>query len=307
MENVEDIAIIGAGSAGYTAALYAAREEFKTLVITGVERGGQLMLTTIVENYPGFPDGIMGPDLMDKFSKQAENFGARFINDNVTDIDFNVRPFKISIGPESYYAKSIILALGASAKWLGIPTEQKLIGHGISSCATCDGAFFKNKNVIVVGGGDTAMGDAMFLTKFASSVTIVHRRDKFRASMIMQERALSNPKIKAIYDTVIDEAIGEEKVTGAKLRNLKTNQLTTMPIDGIFVAIGHSPNTSFLKGKLEMDQSGYIITHDEVKTKIEGVFAAGDVVDRVYRQAITAAGSGAKAAIEAREYLQSLK
>lgn len=307
MENVEDVVIIGGGSAGFSAAIYTAREEFKTLVITGVERGGQLMLTTLVENYPGFPEGVMGPELMEKFSNQAKNFGARFLGDNVTDIDFKSKPFKISVGDKTYLAKSVILALGSSAKWLDVKSEQKMIGHGVSSCATCDGAFFKKKDVIVVGGGDTAMTDAIFLTKFVNSVTIVHRRDKLRASKIMQDRAKTNPKIKIIYDTVVEEVLGDVKVSGAKLRNLKTNAISTINVDGIFVAIGHCPNTAFLKGKIKLDEYGYIVTHDEVKTDIEGVFAAGDVVDTVYRQAVTAAGSGAKAAIEARDYLLKLK
>ncbi|MGD0728970.1 MAG: thioredoxin-disulfide reductase [Candidatus Micrarchaeaceae archaeon] len=306
MENAENVIIIGAGPAGYTAAMYTAREDFKPIVITGIARGGQLMLTTKIENYPGFPEGILGPDLMDMFSKQAESFGTRFINDNVTDIDLSKSPFRISVGNDTYYAKAVILAMGASAKWLNIESEQKFIGKGVSSCATCDAAFFKHKNVIVIGGGDTAMEDSLFLTKFADSVTIVHRRNEFRASKIMQSRVLANPKIRVLFDTGIEEIMGNEKVNAVKLKNLKTNEVATLPIDGVFVAIGYTPNTSFLEGKLKLDEKGYIITKDEVKTDIEGVFVAGDVADKVYRQAITAAGSGAKAALEVRNYLQEL-
>jgi thioredoxin reductase (NADPH) len=306
MEKVEDIIIIGGGPAGYTAAIYAAREDFKTLVISGALRGGQLMLTTLVENYPGFPEGIQGPELMDLFRKQAENFGAKFIDDDVSEVDFSKKPFKVVVDSKTHYANSIIIALGASANWLGLESEKKLIGKGVSSCATCDGAFFKKKNVLVVGGGDTAMGDALFLTRFADSVTIVHRRDKFRASKIMQERVKSNPKIKIMLDCVVEEVIGKEKVTGVKVKNLLINDTTVLDIDGIFVAIGHSPNTACLKDKIKLDDHGYVVTKDEVKTNVEGVFAAGDVSDKVYRQAITAAGSGSKAAIEARDYLQHI-
>ncbi len=307
MENVEELIIIGSGPAGYTAAIYAAREEFRPLVFCGIQRGGQLTLTTTVENYPGFPDGVNGPDLMELFRKQAENFGARLMDENVSEVDFSKRPFKVIAGEKDYYANSVILAVGASAKWLGLESEQRLIGRGVSSCATCDGAFFKKKNVIVVGGGDTAMEDSLFLTKFAESVTIVHRRDRFRASKIMQKKVKSNPKIKILPNTVVEEVMGQEKVTSVKLKNLADKSSTTLPIDGIFIAIGYSPSTSFLKGKIKLDERGYIVTKDEVMTEIEGVFAAGDVSDWVYRQAVTAAGSGAKAAIEARDYLQNLK
>ena len=280
MENVEDLIIMGGGPAGYTAAIYTAREDFKPLVLSGFQAGGQLMITGVVENYPGFPDGILGPDLMDLFRKQAEKFGARFINDDVTDVDFSKKPYKIMVGDKEYYANSIILALGASAKWLGIESEQRLTGKGVSSCGTCDGPFFKNKNVALVGGGDTAMEDALFVAKFASSVTIVHRRDKFRASRIMQERVLSNPKVKVIYNAVVEEVLGQEKVTGVKIKDVKTDQATTLDVEGLFVAIGYSPNTGFLKGKLKLDDLGYIVTKDEVKTAIEGVFVAGDVADQ---------------------------
>ncbi len=307
MQDIEDIIIIGGGPAGYTAAIYTAREDFKPLVISGIQSGGQLMLTNVVENYPGFPDGVLGPDLMELFRKQAERFGARLMNENVTEVDFTKRPFKVSVDSKDYYANCVILALGASAKWLNIESERKFIGKGVSSCATCDAPFFKNKNVIVVGGGDTAMEDSLFLTKFASSVTIVHRRDQLRASKIMQERVKSSPKIKMMFNSVVEEIMGQEKVTGVKIRNITDNKTATINIDGIFVAIGYTPNTSFLKGKLNLDEQGYIKAKEEVRTEIDGVFVAGDVADKVYRQAVTAAGSGTKAALEARNYLQSLK
>ncbi|MGC8651971.1 MAG: thioredoxin-disulfide reductase [Candidatus Micrarchaeia archaeon] len=303
---VEDLIIIGAGPAGYTAAIYAARDNFKPLVISGLEPGGQLLLTTTVENYPGFPEGVEGSQLMDLFKKQAEKFGSRFVFDEVTDVDFSTRPFKVRTGSSEYEANSIIIATGAKARWLGIESEKKFIGKGVSSCATCDAAFFKGKNVIVVGGGDTAMEDSIYLTKFASSVTIVHRRDQFRASKIMQDRVFANPGIKVIWDSVVEEILGDKKVTGVKIRNVKTNAITEMPIDGVFVAIGYDPVTKFIGDKLDVDELGYLKTIDDVKTKIPGVFVAGDVADRVYRQAITAAGSGAKAALEVRAYLQSL-
>jgi thioredoxin reductase (NADPH) len=307
MENLEDIIIIGGGPAGYTAAIYAAREDFKPLVISGSQAGGQLMLTSAVDNYPGFPDGVLGPDLMDLFRKQAERFGARLINDDVTEVDFTKRPFRVLVGQKEYNAKCVIIALGASAKWLGIESEKKFIGKGISSCATCDAPFFRNKNVVAVGGGDTAMEDSLFLTKFASTVTLIHRKDSFRASKIMQQKVLANPKIKVIFNSVVEEVLGTEKVNGVKIKNVLTGEVTTLSTDGLFVAIGHSPNTSILKGKLKLDDLGYVIAKDEVKTEIKGVFVAGDVADRVYRQAITAAGSGSKAALEARNYLQNLK
>ena len=304
---VEDLIIIGSGPAGLTAALYTAREDFKPLVITGVNAGGQLLLTTTVENFPAFPDGVYGSELVDLMRKQAEKFGSRFVAEDVTSIDLSSRPFNIKTSSSEYQAKSIIIATGASAKWLGIPSEQRFVGKGVSSCATCDAPFFKNKNVVVVGGGDTAMEDSIFLTKFTNSVTIIHRRDAFRASKIMQERIFSNPKIKVIWDSAIDEILGDSKVTSIKIKNLKTGEITQKDIDGVFVAIGYQPNTKYLAGSLALDDQGYIITKDEVKTDIDGVFVAGDVADKRYRQAITAAGSGAKAALEAREYLQKLE
>jgi thioredoxin reductase (NADPH) len=307
MENIENLIIIGSGPAGYTAAMYAAREDFKPLMISGAAKGGQLMLTTTVENYPGFPEGIMGPDLMELFRKQAERFGTRFIDDNVTDVDLSSRPFKVMTATGVLQANSIIISTGASARWLGLESEQRLIGHGVSSCATCDAFFYKGKDVIVVGGGDTAMEDSLFLTKFAKSVTIVHRKAEFRASRIMQERVRSNPKIKIIFNSTVEEILGKEKVNGVKLKNLASGETTQMEVDGLFVAIGYTPNTAFLKGKLNLDENGYIIAKDEVKTNINGIFVAGDVADRKYRQAVTAAASGTKAALEARAYLQELR
>ncbi len=300
---IENLIIIGSGPAGYSAALYAAREDFKPLLIGGFQRGGQLTLTGIVENYPGFPDGIDGTALMEMFRKQAERFGARMIDDDVTGVDFSKKPMEVNVGDKKYYAKSVIVSTGASAIWLGIESEKRLIGKGVSSCATCDAPFFKNKEVVVVGGGDTAMEDSNFLTRFATSVTIVHRRNEFRASRIMQKKTLSNPKIKVIWDSVVEEVLGKERVEGVRIRNVKTGGTTELKTEGLFVAIGHRPNTGFLNGQLKLDEKGYIITRDEVKTDIEGVFVAGDVADRVYRQAVTAAGSGTKAALEARAYL----
>lgn len=304
---VEDIIILGSGPAGLTAALYTAREAFNPLVISGMAAGGQLILTTEVENYPGFPDGVYGPELMDMMRKQASKFGARFVDGDATAADFKSKPYKISVGSQVFEANCVIVATGASAKWLGIESEKKFIGKGVSSCATCDAPFFKDKDVIVVGGGDTAMEDSIFLTKFASSVTVVHRRDKLRASKIMQERASSNPKIKFVWNSVIEEITGDAKVKGAKLRNIVTNELTEMPISGVFVAIGYSPNTAIFSGQLPLDAKGYIIVNDDVKTGIDGVYVAGDVTDFKYRQAVTAAGSGAKAALLAREYILKMK
>jgi thioredoxin reductase (NADPH) len=304
---VENIVIIGSGPAGLTAAMYTSREGFNPLVISGQDAGGQLLLTTMVENFPGFPDGVMGPELINMMRKQAERFGTRFVSDYVVEVDFTSKPMKIKTVGNSYEAHSIIVASGASSKLLGLESEKKLMGRGVSTCATCDGPFFRNKDVIVVGGGDTAMEDSLFLTKFAKSVTIVHRRDEFRASKIMQEKVLSNEKIKVIWDSGVDEILGAEHVTGAKIRNLKDNSAKELTADGVFIAIGHSPNTAFLKGKLKLDEKGYIITKDEVKTELEGVFIAGDVADHVYMQAVTAASSGTKAALEARAYLQDME
>ncbi len=304
---MEDLIILGSGPAGLSAAIYAARDEIKPLVISGTSAGGQLLLTTTVENFPGFPDGVDGAELIDLMRKQAEKFGTRFVDGDVTKVDFSSRPFKIWVGEQLYEANSVIIATGASSKWLGLESEKKFIGRGVSSCATCDGAFFRNKNVIVVGGGDTALEDGIFLTRFANSVTIVHRRDQLRASKIMQERAFSNPKIKFIWNTVVEEIKGDTKVTGVKLRNVATNEIIEMPIDGVFIAIGHKPNTEIFAGQIDLDQNGYIVTHDVVFTNVEGVFAAGDVADHYYRQAITAAGTGVMAALRVRDYIGKLK
>ncbi|MEM0124108.1 MAG: thioredoxin-disulfide reductase [Candidatus Micrarchaeaceae archaeon] len=304
---VEDLVIIGSGPAGLTAALYGARDGFKPLVISGTSAGGQLLLTTTVENFPGFPDGIYGSEIIDRMRKQAEKFGARFVDGDATAVDFSSKPLKVFVGSDVYEAFSVIVATGASARWLGIPSEKKFIGKGVSSCATCDAAFFKNKDVIVVGGGDTAMEDSIFLTNFVNSVTVVHRRDRLRASQIMQERAFANSKIKFIWNSVVEEILGDAKVSGVKLRNVITNEITEMKVDGVFVAVGYEPNTAIFKGQLKLDEQGYIVADEEVKTDVEGVFVAGDVADKFYRQAITAAGSGAKAALKAREFLLKLK
>ncbi len=307
MDDVENVIIIGSGPAGLSAALYTAREGFGPLLIDGTSAGGQLLLTTTVENYPAFPHGINGGELVELMRKQAERFGTRFTGGDVTDIDLSTRPFRVKVGEEIYKAKTLVITTGASARWLGIPSERRFIGKGVSSCATCDGTFAKGKDVIVVGGGDTAMEDSLFLTRFANSITIVHRRDGFRASRIMQDKVLSNTKIKVLYDTVVDEILGDAKVSEVRLKNVNTNETTTLKAQFVFVAIGHVPNTQFLKGKLALDDEGYVITREEVKTAIDGVFVAGDVADRRYRQAVTAAASGAKAALEVREYFQKME
>lgn len=303
----ENLIIIGSGPAGYSAALYTAREDFKPLMISGtVNVGGQLTLTTMVDNYPGFPDGIQGPELMGLFERQAKRFGTRIIHEDVTDVDFTKRPFTVKTAESQYEAHTIIISTGASAKWLGIPSEMKLRGKGVSSCATCDAVFFRGKDVVVVGGGDTAMEDSLFLTKFATSVTILHRKESFRASKAMQDKVRANPKIKIMFNTTVEEVMGEQKVEGVRIKNVNTGEVGTLRAEGLFVAIGHSPNTEFLKGKLKLDDQGYIVTRDEIKTDVEGVYAAGDVADRVYKQAVTAAGSGVKAALEVRAYLQNM-
>lgn len=301
----ENILIIGSGPAGLTAAIYAARADLEPLMIEGAQAGGQLMLTTDVENYPGFPDGILGPELMDRFRKQAERFGTRIITADVTKVDFGVHPFKAWVGGDEYEANAVIISTGASARWLGVEGEDRLRGFGVSACATCDGFFFKEKRILVVGGGDSAMEEATFLTKFASQVTIVHRRDEFRASKIMIDRALSNDKIDVIWDSVVEEITGEDHVTGARLRNVKTDETQELETDGVFVAIGHTPNTELVAGQVDLDDKGYIRAVDGTATSVPGVFAAGDVVDFVYRQAITAAGTGCAAALDAERWLAS--
>lgn len=304
---VRNVVIIGSGPAGLTAAIYAARANLSPLVIEGTEAGGQLMLTTMVENYPAFPEGLLGPDLIKLTRSQAERFGTDFLRGDVTRVDLSRRPFTVNVfDQEPIETQTLILASGASARLLGLPSERKLMGHGASTCATCDGYFFRGKEVVVVGGGDSALEEAIFLTKFATKVSVIHRRDKLRASKIMQDRARTNPKIAFIWDTAVEEIVGQEVVQGVRLKNVKTRQATEMKCDGIFIAIGHEPNTQLFFGQIEMDEKGYIITRSGTETSVPGVFAAGDVQDHRYRQAITAAGSGCMAAMDAERYLESL-
>ena len=305
---VHDVLIIGSGPAGYTAALYAARADLKPLVLAGSQPGGQLTITTDVENYPGFPDGIMGPEMMELFRKQAERFGAEVRYEHVSKVDFSQSPFKVWVEETEYQAKAVIVSTGASAKWLGLESEVTFGGHGVSACATCDGFFFRGKVVAVVGGGDTAMEEAHYLTKHASKVYLIHRRDEFRASKIMQERVLAHEKIEVIYNTVIEEIVGDyepfKKTTGLKLKNIVTGDQSLLPLDGVFIAIGHKPNSDLFKDVLSMDDVGYMkVKAGSTATNIPGVFAAGDVADAVYRQAVTAAGSGCMAAIDAERWL----
>ncbi len=305
-DEVFDVLVIGSGPAGCTAALYASRAYLSTKVIAGFEAGGQLMLTSDVENFPGYPDGITGPDMMADLRRQAERFGATFVEEDATEVDFSVKPFQVKAGGKVYLSKTVIVATGSSAKWLGLDSEKRLMGRGVSACATCDGFFFKDKEVIVVGGGDTAMEEATFLTKYASKVTIVHRRDEFRASKIMAKRAMEHPKIDIVWNSAIDEVLGEDKVEGVSIVNLETEEKTKQAADGFFVAIGHNPNTKLFKGQLHMDEAGYLVPEgtNQTRTSIPGVFVAGDVFDHRYRQAITAAGSGCKAAIDAERWLE---
>ncbi|HLG01241.1 MAG TPA: thioredoxin-disulfide reductase [Acidimicrobiia bacterium] len=303
--------IIGSGPSGLTAAIYAARANLHPLVIEGVDAGGQLMLTTDVENYPGFPEGIMGPDMMGRFREQAERFGSEFVTANVTRVDLSSRPFGVWVDDQEHRAKSIIVSTGARARMLGLESEQALIGHGVSTCATCDGFFFRDQEIAVVGGGDSALEESLFLTKFATKVTVIHRRDELRASKIMQERALANDRITFLWDSVVEEVIGEGTVSGIAVRNLKTDAVSEISLQGLFVAIGHIPNTDLFAGQLDLNDEGYIVTLGQqgkspaTATNIEGVFACGDAVDHVYRQAITAAGMGCQAAIDTERWLEA--
>ena len=305
---LRNVVVIGSGPAGLTAALYSARANLKPLVIEGLEAGGQLMLTTMVENWPGFRDGILGPDLMSEMRAQSERFGAEIIRGHVTSIDVKSRPFKITTSDGEYLTRTLVIATGASARLLGLPSERTLLGHGVSTCATCDGYFFRGRPIAVVGGGDTAMEEAIFLTRFASHVTVIHRRDTLRASKVMQDKAFANPKISFEWNAEVEEMtdVSKGEVNGVVIRNNVTGEHKTIPVDGVFVAIGHIPNTSLFKGQLEMDANGYLVTHGGSKTTVPGVFAAGDVQDHVYRQAITAAGSGCMAAMDAEKYLEAV-
>ncbi len=299
-----DVVIIGSGPAGLTAAIYTSRAKLSTLVIGGATWGGQLMLTSEVENFPGFPSGILGPDLMARMRTQAERFDAQIVFEDASAVDFTSRPFKISAGDRVFEAKTVIIATGASAKWLGLPSEVRLRGRGVSACATCDAPFFREKKTVVVGGGDTAMDEALALSKFAREVTVVHRRDRLRAAKILQDRVFANKKISFVWDSVVVDILGEERVEGVKLRNTQTGEESSLATDAVFVAIGHKPNNDIFRGQIDLDEKGYVIAHDETKTSVEGVFVAGDNQDRRYKQAITAAGAGCKAALDAEKYMQ---
>ena len=306
---MRNVIIIGSGPAGLTAALYAARANLAPLVIEGLESGGQLMLTTMVENFPGHRDGVMGPDLMTEMRAQAERFGAEIMSGDVTAIELGSQPFSVRLGDQVEQTKSLIVATGASARLLGLASERTLMGHGVSTCATCDGCFFRDKPIVVIGGGDTALEEAIFLTKFASQVTVLHRRDQLRASKVMQDKAFANPKIVFEWDTELAEVedVDQGVVTAAVLRNKKTGATKELPVEGVFIAIGHTPNTGLVKGQLDLDDNGYIVVGEGTRTNVPGVFACGDVQDHVYRQAITAAGTGCMAAIDAERYLEGLE
>jgi thioredoxin reductase (NADPH) len=306
MENVRNVVIIGSGCSGHTAALYSARAKLNPLVLEGHEPGGQLAITTLVENFPGFPEGIQGPELIDNMRKQASRFGAEYQHGHVTSADLSQRPFKLQVGHQVIHTRTLIIASGASARWLGIPGEKALIGHGVSSCATCDGFFFSGKEITVIGGGDSAMEEAMFLTRFATKVTLIHRRDQFRASKIMLDRAKLNDKINLLTDTMVEEVndVSKKEVTSLKLKNSKTGKVWDFPTSAMFLGIGHIPNAKIFEGQLDADQDGYLKTNNQVFTRVHGVYACGDVQDRRYRQAITAAGSGCMAALEVEKFLE---
>src|ERR1700736_4623553 len=306
MDNIRDVVIIGSGCAGHTAALYTARANLKPLVLEGHEPGGQLSLTTLVENFPGLPQGLQGPELIENMRKQAGRFGAQYQLGHVVSVDLSQRPFTVDVGKETIQARTLIVAGGASARWLGLPSEQALIGHGVSSCATCDGFFFSGKEIAVIGGGDSGVEEALFLTRFATKVSVIHRREQFRASRIMLDRAMAHDKLKFLTNTAVEEVLGVDKkeVTGLRLRNTVTKDESVLPVSAMFLGIGHIPNAGMFKGLIDLDEDGYIKTTDQVFTKVPGVFACGDVQDRRYRQAITAAGSGCMAALEVEKYLE---
>jgi thioredoxin reductase (NADPH) len=305
--NLHDVVILGSGPSGLTAAVYAARANLRPLVIEGFPgAGGQLMLTTDVENYPGFPEGILGPELMEKFRDQAARFGAEFVTADADRVDFSSRPFGVWADGREFRARTVIVSTGASARMLGLEAEGRLLGHGLSTCATCDGFFFRGQDVAVVGGGDSAIEEANFLTRFGEKVTVIHRRDELRASKIMQDRAFANPKIDFVWNSVVEDLLGDDKLSGLRLRNVVTGDLSEMAFGGVFVAIGHDPNTKLFDGQLQLDAAGYIVTSEGTRTSVEGVFAAGDVVDHVYRQAVTAAGTGCMAAMDAERFLEAL-
>lgn len=307
-ESLYDVIVIGSGPAGYTAAIYTCRAALKVLLIGGITPGGQLMLTGDVENYPGFPEGIAGPELMDRMREQALRFGAEIVYEDVTAVDFSNRPFRVWTSEREYRAHSVIVATGAASKWLGLESEQRLLGRGVSSCATCDAPLFKGaENVVIVGGGDTAMEYALFTANLVKRVTVIHRRDRLRASKILQERAFANPKITFVWNSVVTEVLGEDRVRGVRIRNVVTGEEREIPCQAVFVSIGHKPATDFLRGQVELDEEGYVVTREMVKTSVEGVYVAGDVHDKKYRQAITAAGFGCAAALEASRYIEAIK
>jgi thioredoxin reductase (NADPH) len=301
---IYDVIVIGSGPAGLTAAVYSGRALLKTLVVAGAVPGGQLMLTTEVENFPGFEEPILGPDLIQRMRKQAERFGSEFVQDDATAVDFKAHPLKVKTASQTYESNAVIIATGAYAKWLELDSETRLRGKGVSSCATCDGFFFRGKDIVTVGGGDVAIEDTIFLTKFVNHATIVHRRNELRASKILQERAFKNPKISFVWDSVVEEVLGDKKVEGVRIRNVKTAKEGVLKCDGLFIAIGHQPNTTMFQGQIELDQKGYVVTHQGTATSVEGVFAGGDVRDFHYRQAVTAAGDGCRAAMDAEDYLE---